>query len=150
MIPGLLALFGLPRLAASPYAKAIVVTVAAIALVITAVGWLKVHDYILTREATAACEAKERADRLETEKRALLEAQTVAQRTLKERGDAIRTQGTVIEALETQLKEARDAAVDAQDACRVVFGSDDAWLRRKRPQGPGRGRSDTGQVPAAR
>lgn len=137
MISALLGVVGLGRFASSPYAMAGVVASAIVALVLFGMTYLKVHDYIVEGRATALCEERERADRLAKQNEALLEANRIAQSTLQVRGDALRLGESRIKMLEVELEEARRAANQIEDSCRVVFPADDPWLRRKRPHAAG-------------
>lgn len=150
MIAAALSVLGLGRVATSPYSRAIVIAILATIGIGVAFGWLKIHEHVIAREATAACIAKEKADRLEQEKAALLEAQRIAESTLKIRGEALRRNASQIAALEAELEDARHVANQIQSSCRVVFPADDPWLRRKLPKAPDRGGDRPDQVPAPR
>lgn len=149
MIEMIFAAVGLRRLATSPYGMAALAAGGILALVVVGFVYLKVHDAIVIARATAVCEEKEKADRLEKANQALLEAKAAAERTLKLRGDALRTSENTITALETQLEEARNAANALKSSCSVVFPADDPWLRRKAPPASS-GRDNPGSVPAPR
>lgn len=119
------------KLVSGPYLMAALIT-AALAIAAPVAGfkiWLWAHDGKITTAAVARCEAAERADRLEAERGALIEARRIADATLARRGDALRMTEERIGVLESERELLRGQLAQTDGDRAIVFSADDEWLR---------------------